>query len=212
MLWLLASESDNGTIPFEVEDLAFRLREDPEHFENALKPLIASGFFEITAGADESASSVLAHEQHVAAPETESQQQTEEEKTTSVLQTDAPKLNESIPERKKAVRTAYTDDFNAWWDSYPIDPIMSKKAAFAQWERLTPQDRIDAMASLPAFLEFCRKDKTYRPVHAERFLSQRRFDGLKPQPKSAADDADKDALRARADRILNRGEYAGEIA
>ena len=45
MLWLLASESDDGTIEATREELAFRLRMGEKDFEDALKPLINKGFF-----------------------------------------------------------------------------------------------------------------------------------------------------------------------
>ena len=63
---------------------------------------------------------------------------------------------------------------------------MSKSKAFEKWRRLSSADRAAAMAAVPAFRTHCAKDVTYRPVHAERFLSQRRFDGFneatKPTP------------------------------
>jgi hypothetical protein len=50
---------------------------------------------------------------------------------------------------------------------------------------------------VPAFRAHCAKDLTYRPVHAERFLSQRRFDGFVEAAKAAAPNPDgSDALRA----------------
>src|SRR5690606_23190837 len=45
MLWLLASESNDGTIDYNVEKLAFRLRGNPEEIEQGVKPLIENGFF-----------------------------------------------------------------------------------------------------------------------------------------------------------------------
>ena len=45
MLWLLASESENGEINKTVEEIAFRLRMSEKEIENGLKPLIDNGFF-----------------------------------------------------------------------------------------------------------------------------------------------------------------------
>lgn len=45
MLWLLASESKDGSIDYDVEKLAFRLRADKSEVEQGLEPLIAAGFF-----------------------------------------------------------------------------------------------------------------------------------------------------------------------
>ena len=41
---------------------------------------------------------------------------------------------------------------------------------------------------MPAFRAYCARDPTYRPVHAERFLSQRRFDGFAEQAAAGAPD------------------------
>lgn len=45
MLWLLASEYDEGKIPLDYDLIAFRLRVDIDDLKNAISPLIHSGFF-----------------------------------------------------------------------------------------------------------------------------------------------------------------------
>jgi len=45
-LWLLASESENGTIPADLENLSWRLRKDVVWLTDALIPLIQHGFLE----------------------------------------------------------------------------------------------------------------------------------------------------------------------
>lgn len=85
MLWLLASESMDGVINADPEELAFRLRQSEEEIVEALKPLIEKGFFVVIEG---DASAVLAHCKHVAStvlaprlqratPETETETETE---------------------------------------------------------------------------------------------------------------------------------------
>jgi hypothetical protein len=44
MLWLLASETQNGVIDGDSEAIAFRLRYASNDFEEALKPLISGGW------------------------------------------------------------------------------------------------------------------------------------------------------------------------
>lgn len=56
MLWLLASESEDGEIECNWKRLAFRLRCEPDEVEYAVKALIEQGFFE----SDEDASALLA--------------------------------------------------------------------------------------------------------------------------------------------------------
>lgn len=48
MLWLLASESQDGLLPYSLPDLSFRLHQSEKEIESALKPLIDKGFFIVT--------------------------------------------------------------------------------------------------------------------------------------------------------------------
>ena len=94
------------------------------------------------------------------------------------------------------------------WD-YPTDPLMSKIKAYAQWRRLSAPDRATALAALPAFRDFCKKQINYRVVHAQRYLGERRFDGFEAQvPQDAAMVAE---AKDRADRLLRRGKYAEKM-
>jgi hypothetical protein len=55
---------------------------------------------------------------------------------------------------------------------------MSKKAAGQVWGRLGMDDRKDATASLPAFRRYCASHPDYRPIHAERYLTKARWEGM----------------------------------
>lgn len=90
----------------------------------------------------------------------------EEEKNLTVL---CPK-----PVRTKA---EYPDDFLEFWAAFPTDSNMSKKEAFVEWKRLSPEDRVSATRSCPAFSAYCRAHPDYRPVHAHRYLAKARFEG-----------------------------------
>lgn len=62
-LWLLASEYDAGSIPLDIERIAFRMRMTQEKLRESLKPLIEKGFFTLDGDASRSeqiASEVLA--------------------------------------------------------------------------------------------------------------------------------------------------------
>jgi hypothetical protein len=73
--------------------------------------------------------------------------------------------------------------FDRFWKSYPIDRNMSRKAAETQWKRLSPDKRAAAIAAVPGFKAYCAANASwYRPVHAERFLSQERFEGYAAAP------------------------------
>jgi hypothetical protein len=76
MLWLLASESLDGSINGNVPELAFRLRQSEKEIDAALKPLISKGFFVV----QQDASSVLADcTENPPIPEAEAETDTEGE-------------------------------------------------------------------------------------------------------------------------------------
>jgi hypothetical protein len=91
--------------------------------------------------------------------------------------TDTDKKKEIVA---KKVRDAYPEDFEKFWKGYPTTPVMSKKQAWAEWQKLEPDDRAAALAAVFPFREWLAKQKDHPVVHACRFLSQRRFDGFKP--------------------------------
>ena len=175
MLWLLASEDKAGEIDAAPARLAFRLRMTPPEVEAALAPLVAQGFFEEV----RQSCGALAPDAPDAGPE---KRREEEEKT---LSSDPPEGGPDAPRSRKA----YPEEFERFWRDYPTDPIMSKSKAFEKWQRLSPADRAAATAAIPAFRQHCSRNPTYRPVHAERFLSQRRFEGLTATPSPPADEA-----------------------
>lgn len=70
LLWLLASESKDGSFDAAIEELAFRLHIASKDIEAGLKPLIDKGFFL-------DASTMLAPCLQVAIPETEREGETE---------------------------------------------------------------------------------------------------------------------------------------
>jgi hypothetical protein len=120
---------------------------------------------------------------------------------TSDLQSD-PSKPEPKPVRK---RTPYPEAFETFWREYPTDALMSKQKAHDQWKRLDQTSQEAAQAAIPAFKDYIRKNTTYRPVHAQRFLSERRFDGFE---KLILDPAAIEAAKDRADQLLRRGKYA----
>jgi hypothetical protein len=73
LLWLLASESDDGSFDAAIEELAFRLRLASKEVESGLKPLIDKGFFV-------DASTMLAPCLQLARPETEKEVEKETKK------------------------------------------------------------------------------------------------------------------------------------
>lgn len=93
-----------------------------------------------------------------------------------------PSVARPKPVRTPKPRKAYPDDFEAFWKAYPTDANQSKAEALTAWQRLGDDDRQQAIASVPGFLAFCAKDPTYRPIHACRYLTKRRFEGHSTGP------------------------------
>lgn len=75
LLWLLASESKDGSFDAALEELAFRLRIASKDIEQGLKPLIDNGFFVDASGS-------LAVRFQDAIPEREGERETEAERDT----------------------------------------------------------------------------------------------------------------------------------
>jgi hypothetical protein len=88
-------------------------------------------------------------------------------------------------------------EFQEFWKAYPTDRNMSRKSAEAQWKRLSPDKRAAAIAALPGFKAYCAANASwYRPVHAERFLSDERFEGYATTTAAALGQPDEAAARA----------------
>ena len=178
-IFLLASKQGNripGDPRWVRKKIAARTRVD-------LEALLAAGFIE------EDASAALAEAEQVAIPEKESESEERRERLLSA-----------------GADLEVENSFQEFWTAYPTDPLMSKKKARAEWQRLNAADRAAALQTLPAFRELCASRVNYRPVHAWRFLAERRFDGfMQPPPIDAAKIAE---AKDRADRLLRRGKYA----
>ena len=83
------------------------------------------------------------------------------------------------PCQKTNGRQKYPAEFETeFWEPYPRTPIMAKKDAFAQWKRLPDDDRKHCIAALEPYKRYLAEHPTCDPVHACRFISQRRFDGF----------------------------------
>ena len=206
-IWLLASRSDN-CLPLDGEWVARRI--------NATAPvdlqvLLEAGFLKANDGA---AGKPLARRKRNACPEREGETEREAEqkhlsdppladadlsmiflegkgKENRKNGSDEDGETEKPPPRRSAnARKLYPPEFEAFWAGYPTDPIMSKLRAFRCWECLSLEDRDKAQAALPAFRLHCAHHPTYHPVHAERYLSQRRFDGLLAGPRTVPPDVE----------------------
>lgn len=81
----------------------------------------------------------------------------------------------------KTTRTKlkYSDDFEGtFWKPYPRTPIMSKKEAWREWMKLDPEQRLSACRAIEPYRRHLKQNPTLQAVHACRFLSQNRAEGI----------------------------------
>jgi hypothetical protein len=81
----------------------------------------------------------------------------------------------------KATRTreVYSGDFEtAFWKPFPRTPIMSKKEAWREWMKLDPDQRVAACRAIEPYRRHLKQNPTLNAVHACRFLSQNRAEGI----------------------------------
>lgn len=132
MLWLLASEYEDGNITASRDEIAFRFRLSVKDLNEALSPLIDAGFFV--------ASGPLAECKHDATLEKEKEKRREETETDSRSVAKATRPNASR--------------FEEFWQSYPRrdgpNPRKPAEQRFASLVKsgVDPQMMIDAVRQL----------------------------------------------------------------
>lgn len=101
LLWLLASESKDGSFDASVDELVFRLRFKASDVESGLKPLIDKGFFIVASG-------VLAECLQPAIPETEreTEAETKTKKKTAAVAAPPEGVSQSVWEDFLQLRKA----------------------------------------------------------------------------------------------------------
>jgi hypothetical protein len=120
MLWLLASESIDGVIDADADDLAFRLRQPEAEIVEALKPLIEKRFFVVDSG-------VLAECLTLAVPESEAE--TEALQKQSQRQIPPVEPAPAPSQKRKSPKTPIPEDFG-------VSERVSKWAASKGFARL----------------------------------------------------------------------------
>lgn len=100
-----------------------------------------------------------------------------EKLTTNYQPTTEESIANARPKPQKK-RHSYTEAFERYWAGYPTDSLMSKLDASKAFEGLPTEEQEQAIASLPAFKAYCAGHPDYRPVHANRYITQRRFEGF----------------------------------
>ena len=152
LLWLIGSESNDGTIKGDIEDIAFRVHRDSTDVLPALQELALRGFIQM--GTDD-ASNVLAECLQVA-PESCPEGETETEKKQT---------------RRK--RRVYPSEFEVVWNLHRRGP---KAKAFEEWRAavggvITQEELVKALRGYVATLT-----ADFQGVHLFRYIKDQRWE------------------------------------
>lgn len=139
MLWLLASESQDGSIEYDVEKIAFRLHTTSAEIKTAITPLISSSFFML----EQDASDALAGCKQHACPETETETETESPPTPS----DEGESKQGKPRKKK--RRTRTDMLAP----YPAEVVELVNSLIEKWPERQPGDKSVITVDVPKLAE-----------------------------------------------------------
>lgn len=152
MLWLLASESQEGTIDGDLRKIAFRLHMTESDVQEAIEPLVTGGFLECSGVA----SKPLAQTAQVAIPEKEKQPQTQ------------------VTTKTEGARKRADQSLEEFWAGYPrkIGKGQARKAWTAATKKATVEE---IMAGLKAYKfsteqEFIPHPATW--LNGERWLDE----------------------------------------
>jgi hypothetical protein len=73
----------------------------------------------------------------------------------------------------------YSEDFEInFWKPFPRTAIMSKKEAWREWMKLDPAQRLAHCRAIEPYRRHLKQNPTLHAVHACRFLSQNRAEGI----------------------------------
>lgn len=110
--WLLASEYDEGAIPMNARDLAWRLRRpDAARVAECLQELSAAGFVQLV---EQNASAVLAERKQDAIPEAEAEGELEEDANASLSGSGKPNADPARRGRDELTARRIRQVFEHW--------------------------------------------------------------------------------------------------
>lgn len=161
-MWLLASESDDGSVPADLEDLAWRLRKSVGWLTKALKPLVDGGFLE-------DASNVLAE----------------------CLQRAIPDQIRSETDQRRAEQTP-KNGFASFWAAYPRKVKKKEAfTAWEKIKSLDAellQIILDSVAQHSYSEEWTREKGRYIPYPASFLNGERWTDEVQPTLRAMTDE------------------------
>jgi hypothetical protein len=125
MLWLLASETADGAIPYRLETIAFRLHMTSDKVDAALGPLIGAGFLI----EEPDASEPLAAGKQPALPEREKETETKKERERDARAHEVPtKVPETIASAARARGNGLAKPIPEGWQARDADLAWAAKA------------------------------------------------------------------------------------
>jgi hypothetical protein len=142
---------------------------------------------------------------HVTAKDKNRQEESRQEETTT-LSTDSDESVGGEDEVPETAQVRYTDDFEAFWRSYPRGRG-NKKPSFAAWRKLRKADREKAVAALDDWLDCDLWQDVTKVKYCERWLRDHCFadpppNGISPNGNGRAGTSVSDALYAEEQRKL----------
>lgn len=162
MLWLIASEDENGRIDAGPEKLAFRLRLKLAEVDAALQPLVSSGFFVVV---ERDASAMLAEHKRDAMPETEREAEKRQRRSAPIVPLRFEEFWRAYPGPRKVGKAKCAQ----LWIEKGCTEVADQILLHVEAMKLTPQWRDQGGKFIPS---------------PQTYLNQRRFeDGL---PETAA--------------------------
>lgn len=110
------------------------------------------------------------------------------ETSSDAFSAEAAKPNDDTQsaEPRPRKRIVYPAEYEALWLAFPTDRLMSKSEGFKAWQRLDADDRALCALAAPHFAAYCKRHPDYRPIHLERFITKRRFEGFAMPTVTAA--------------------------
>lgn len=201
--WMICATimSEGGSIPFNERRLAALCLTRPSRVRGVVEALIAKGKITLTEDGELSQKRALSEVERSSKriqsasengakggrPALKDQQNQQIDKAPGLsaekltTNNQPPTIEKNIADARpkpQKKRHSYTEAFEAYWAGYPTDSLMSKLDASKAFEALSPEEQEQATNSLPAFKAYCAAHTDYRPVHANRYITQRRFEGF----------------------------------
>lgn len=169
LLWLLASESQDGVFDASIEELTFRLRMPESDIKAGIKALIEKGFFV-------DASTMLAPSSHDAFPEGEERQRTEAE-NRGRGRADSAAVPAAVP-APRAVRKIddekLEETFARFWAVY--DHKVGRHKALKVWKQINPDDElVETILKAAARYSRANPDRVYYK-HPSTWLTNRHWE------------------------------------